>query len=49
MEYKKRCLDRSNILNPLKLENSSFDLDRVGELLKFEEREILSRSKNKTL
>ena len=39
----------SNILNPLKVEQSSFDLGRVRDLLKFEEREILSRQKNKVL
>lgn len=49
VEFKKRVLDRGNLLNPLKIENSSFDLNRVGELLKFEERNILSQSKNRKI
>lgn len=48
-DFQKRCLDRGNILNPFKLDNSSFDLDHVTELLEFEEREILSKTKNKKL
>lgn len=42
LDFEKRSLERSNILNPFKVDNSSFDLDRVSEMLKFEERELLS-------
>lgn len=41
--------DVSNLVNPLKLDLSSFDLERVRELLKFQERDILSRQKHKNL
>lgn len=49
LDFQKRSLERSNILNPLKIENSSFDLDRINDMLKFEEREILSTKVNKKL
>lgn len=49
MDFQKRSLERSNVLNPFKVDNSSFDLDRVSELLKFEERELLSKSVSKKL
>lgn len=48
-EFQKRSLERSNILTPLKVENTSFDLDRIGEMLMFEEREVLSQQKNKKI
>lgn len=48
-EYKKRALDRQNIINPLDLANSSFDLNTIGDMLKFEERQILSRKENRKL
>lgn len=41
--YQKRCLDRQNILNEFELKQSSFDLDSIHDMLKFEEREILSK------
>lgn len=49
LDFQKRSLERSNILNPFKIENSSFDLDRISDMLKFEEREILSKKVNKKL
>lgn len=49
LSWQKDLNNLSNVLNPLKVENSSFDLGRVRDLLKFEEREILSRQKNKVL
>lgn len=49
LDYKKRALDRQNIINPLDLSNSSFDLNSIGDMLKFEERQILSRKVNKSL
>ena len=47
--WRKRTNDLSNTLNPLKVERTSFDLSRVRQMLEFEEREILSRSKNRKL
>ena len=47
--WQKELNNISNILNPLKVEQSSFDLGRVRELLKFEERNILSRQENRKL
>ncbi len=49
LEFQKRSLDRQNILNPLKVDNSSFDRDSVAQMLAFEEREILSQKKNRYL
>lgn len=49
LEWQERSLERQNLLNPFKLENSSFDLNSIGRLLAFEEREILSVQKNKKL
>lgn len=48
-DFQKRALERSNVLAPLELANSSFDLDSIGSMLAFEEREILSRKINKKL
>lgn len=47
--WQKNINEKCNILNPLVVENSSFDLARVRDLLKFQEREILSRSVNKKI
>lgn len=41
--------DLSNILNPLKVEHSSFDLGRVRDLLEYQERSIISRQNNRKL
>lgn len=49
LDFQKRSLERSNILAPLELRNSSFDLNSIGDMLAFEEREILSRKVNKKL
>lgn len=49
LDFEKRCIERANVLNPLKVENSSFDLDRVAQMLKFEEREFLSKETHKKL
>lgn len=49
LDYQRRSVDRINVVNPFNVENSSFDLDRVADMLKFEERELLSRSKNKLI
>lgn len=49
LEAKERSLDRANILNPLKVDNSSFDLLNVSKMLEFEQREFLSRKENKKL
>ena len=49
LDFEKRSLERSNILNPFKIDNSSFDLDRIQDLLRFEEREVLSRKENRKL
>lgn len=46
LDFQKRSLERQNILTPFKVDNSSFDLDRISEMLKFEEREVLSQKKN---
>lgn len=50
LDFKKRCLDRSNLQNFFKLQNSSFNADRDGilDMLKYEEREILNRSFTKS-
>lgn len=40
--YKQKSLDRVNVLMPLDLQSSSFDLDRIAEKLQFEERSLLS-------
>lgn len=48
-DYELRCAQRSNVLNPLQVDNSSFDLDSVSTLLKFQEKEILSRTHNKKI
>lgn len=47
--WKERTNELSNYSNPQQLEYSSFDLQRVNELFRFQEREILSRQKNKSL
>lgn len=49
LAWQKRTNEKSNILNPLKVEQSSFDLGRVRDMLAFEERTILSRQKNREL
>lgn len=49
LEAKERSLERSNLLNPLKVENSSFDLQNVSKMLEFEQREFLSNKRNKKL
>lgn len=49
LDFQKRSLERSNVLAPLELRNSSFDLNSIGDMLAFEEREILSRKVNKKL
>lgn len=49
LEAKQRSLDRSNLLNPLKVDNSSFDLANVAKMLEFEQREFLSTQRNKKL
>lgn len=49
LEFQKRSLDRQNLLNPLNVDNSSFDLDSIRQMLEFEEREILSTKVNKKL
>lgn len=42
-DWKLRSNDRMNLLNPLNVENSSFDFDRIDQLMKFEERELLRK------
>lgn len=49
LEAKERSLERSNLLNPLKVDNSSFDLDSVAKMLEFEQREFLSIQRQKLL
>lgn len=49
LEAQKRSLDRSNILNPLKVDNSSFDLQNVAKMLEFEQREFLSTQRIKNI
>lgn len=49
LDFQKRSLERSNVMNPFKIDNSSFDLDRVNDMLQFEERELLSTTVNKKL
>lgn len=49
LDFQKRSLDRQNILNPLNVDNSSFDLNSIRQMLEFEEREILSTKFNKKL
>lgn len=41
LEWQNRMLCHSNFANEFKVKNSSFDLDRVRDLLEFEQREIL--------
>lgn len=48
-EYERKCLEKQNTLNPLKLENSSFDDKKVRDMLAFEEREVLKSYRNKKL
>ena len=48
-DFQDRQLKTANIVNPFKVYNSSFDLSRVGDLLRFQEREILSRKKVKQI
>lgn len=48
-DFQKRSLDRSNVLAPLELANSSFDINSINQMLEFEEREILSRKVNKRI
>lgn len=43
-QWRNRSLEHMNIVQPLKLDNSSFDLHNIREMLTFEEREVLSRS-----
>lgn len=47
--WRKDINNLSNTLNVFNLQNSSFDLARVRDMLEFQEREILSRSKNKSI
>lgn len=42
-EWQRKSLEHQNIMTPLKLDNSSFDLSNIRDMLTFEEREILSR------
>lgn len=49
LKYNNDTIDRSNLLNPLKFDTSSFDLSRVQEMLRFEEREVLSTLKHKKI
>lgn len=49
LDYQFRQLERSNVLNPFKVDNSSFDLDNVANMLRFEEREVISRTVNKKI
>lgn len=46
-DWRKRSLEHMNIVTPLKLDNSSFDIDRVRDMLSFEEREMLRHSKKR--
>lgn len=48
-EYEKRQLEKSNILNPLTIDNSSFDVDNVKLMLQFNEREILNKTHSKKI
>lgn len=48
-EWESKTNDLSNLLNPLNIDNSSFDLNRVREFLKFQEANILSRQTNRKL
>lgn len=50
--WKDDMLSRSNLLNELNINNSSFsnqDADRIRQYLKFQEKDILSKSINKSL
>ena len=49
LEWQSNTNEISNLLNPLKLDNSSFDLQRVRDMLHFEEQNILSRQKNRKI
>lgn len=49
LEAQQRSIDHQNIVNPLKVENSSFDLGNVAKMLEFEQREFLSNKRNKIL
>ena len=43
-EWQRKSLEQQNIINPHNLNNSSFDLSNIDDMLKFEEKEILSRA-----
>ena len=49
LKAQERSFDHQNIVNPLKVENSSFDLGNVAKMLEFEQREFLSKQTNKYL
>lgn len=48
-EWQRKSLEHQNLLNPFNLDNSSFDLKHIHDMLSFEEREILSRKKQRNL
>lgn len=47
--WMERSLDHSNVVMPFKVDNSSFDLDDVASMLRFEEKNFLSTAKNKKI
>lgn len=49
LRWKERVQDQSLFLNNFKVQNSSFDLDHIQDMLKFEEREVLSRKVHKKI
>lgn len=49
VSWQQRILAEQNVLNPLHLENTSFDLARIKDMLEFEEREVLSKKVNKKI
>lgn len=49
VEWRDRVQEQSLLNNEFKLYNSSFDDNRIIDFLRFQEREILSRKKNKSL
>lgn len=49
IDWQSRILEEQNLLNPFHIENSSFDLSHIKQMLEFEEREVLSKKVNKKI
>lgn len=46
--FQERSVQRSNVINPYKVYNSSFDFDNVQKLLDFQERELLRKNSQRS-